>query len=77
MSLTKATYSMVNGAPFNIVDYGALESASGATNTAAIQAAIDAADAAGGGVVYVPYGIYPVATVTTNAASGSASVAIV
>ena len=77
MSLTKATFSMVNGAPFNIVDYGALESASGATNTAAIQAAIDAADAAGGGVVYVPYGIYPVATVTTNAASGSASVAIV
>jgi hypothetical protein len=77
MSLTKATYSMVNGAPFNILDYGASESATGAVNTAAIQAAVDAAYAAGGGVVYIPYGQYPVATVTTNPASGSAAVAVV
>ena len=77
MSLTKSTYFLINGAPFNILDYGASENATGAANTAAIQAAIDAADAAGGGVVYIPYGSYPVATVTTNPASGSAAVAIV
>jgi len=41
MSLTKATYSMISGAPVNILDYGASSSASASVNTAAIQAAID------------------------------------
>lgn len=43
---------------FNVESYGASPSASAATNTAAIQAAIDAANAAGGGVVYIPAGTY-------------------
>ena len=49
MSLTKASYSLVNGAPVNILDYGA--STSSANNTVAIQTAIDT-----GKDVYIPFG---------------------
>ena len=42
MSLTKASYSMINGAFINILDYGAL---SGVESTSAIQAAMNAANA--------------------------------
>lgn len=51
MSLTKVSYSMINGAPANILDYGATTSSS--DNTAAIQAALDANDA-----VYIPSGTF-------------------
>lgn len=40
MSLTKATYSMIEGAPVNILDFGASPSASAAENDAAIAAAV-------------------------------------
>jgi len=57
MSLTKVTYSMIDGASFNVQDYGAV--GDGTTDdTAAIQAAIDASVAAGGGTVYLPPGEY-------------------
>lgn len=57
MALTKVTYSMIEGAAFNVLDYGA--NGDGVTsNTIAFQAAIDAALAAGGGVVYIPKGTY-------------------
>lgn len=57
MALTKATYSMIQGAVFNVLDYGA--TGNGVTNDrAACQAAIDAAVAAGGGAVYFPAGTY-------------------
>jgi polygalacturonase len=47
---------------FNIVDYGAV--ADGVSlNTAAIQSAIDACYAAGGGRVFVPSGIFKTGTI--------------
>lgn len=53
MSLTKVTYSMIDGAVFNILDYGA--TGDGSTNdSAAFQNALDAAGANGGGIVFVP-----------------------
>lgn len=57
MALTKATYAMVSSAPFSVLDYGA--DPTGATDsTAAFNAALTAAVAAGGGSVYAPRGTY-------------------
>ena len=55
MSLTKVSYSMINGEYANVLDYGASPSAAAAVNTAAIQTAIDAND-----VVYFPEGTYSI-----------------
>lgn len=56
MSLTKATNSMIKGAPFNVLDYGA--DSTGATDaSSAIQSALDAAAVSGGKVV-IPAGQY-------------------
>lgn len=53
MSLTKVTNSMIDGAVFNVLDYNA--TGDGSTNdSAAFQAALDAAGAQGGGIVFVP-----------------------
>lgn len=53
MSLTKVTYSMINGAPAaNIVDYGGASGS--ANNTAAMDAAAAALNAVGGGVILIP-----------------------
>ena len=59
MSLTKVSFSMITGAVVNVKDYGA--KGDGTTNdTLAIQAAIDACstNGNGGGIVFVPSGIY-------------------
>lgn len=54
MALTKVSYSMINGAPaVNIVDFGGEAGAS--DNTAAMNAAADALNAIGGGVLLIPY----------------------
>jgi hypothetical protein len=59
MSLTKVSYSMINGAPVNVLDYGA--KGDGTTDdTAAFTAAL-----ATGKSVYVPQGTYKVAPVST------------
>jgi hypothetical protein len=67
MSLTKATYSMIEGAVLNVQDFGAVGNGV-ANDTAAIQAAIAFAEAsatppsAGPGVVaiYFPFGVYSI-----------------
>jgi hypothetical protein len=82
MSLTKVSYSMINGASVNVLDYGAV--GDGVTDdTAAIQAAINAATAVvpnssignappaipAGGTVFIPNGTYKITstiTVTAN-----------
>lgn len=69
MSLTKATYSMVLGAPVNILDFGAIPNDTSASAKTANDAAFAAAIASfpnnaafapysGGGTVYVPQGTY-------------------
>lgn len=66
MSLTKATYSMILGAPINVLDFGA--KGDGVTDdTAAIQAAINAIGT-NGGVVYFPQssGAYMFTTLTIS-----------
>jgi hypothetical protein len=60
MSLTKASYSMITGAVTNVLDFGAV--GNGSTNDApAIQNALTAA-ATTTGAVFVPYGIYRIAS---------------
>lgn len=59
MSLTKASYSMVNGAPLNIKDFGAV--GDGVTDdTAAIQAAVTYTDTVEYRQIYFPNGTYRV-----------------
>ena len=69
MALTKATYSMILGAPINVLDYGA--KGDGTTNdTAAIVAAIAACQAASQSSLYFPTGIYRIeSTIVLGAAS--------
>lgn len=55
MALTKASYSMITGAPVNILDYGA-DNTGVADSSAAIQAAIDSLP--NGGAIYCPAGTY-------------------
>jgi hypothetical protein len=67
MSLTKASYSMITGSVINVLDYGAVGNGI-ANDTAAIQAAIDAAQ--GTQQVFFPAGTYKV-TATLNLYKGS------
>ena len=54
MSLTKVSYSMIDGAPANVQDFGAVGNGV-ADDTVAIQTALDATE---GGVVFLPIGTY-------------------
>ena len=65
MALTKVTYSMIEGASLNVLDYGA-DPTGVADSTSAIQAAINAVPSTGGAVL-VPAGLYLVnSTITIN-----------
>lgn len=61
MSLTKVSYSMITGAPVNVLDYGA-DPTGVADSAAAIQAAIDYAVYTSKQAVYVPAGRYKIST---------------
>jgi len=70
MSLTKVSYSMVEGAVLNVLDFGAFNNESNAAaTTSAIQAAFDKAQTTGQ-AVYFPAGIYLVTSVAQNHTSG-------
>tara|TARA_R110002126_G_scaffold1107_3_gene6685 strand:- start:313 stop:1950 length:1638 start_codon:yes stop_codon:yes gene_type:complete len=58
MSLTKVSYSMIQGAVYSVLDYGI--STSSADNAAAITALITKVSTAGGGTIYFPTGVYNV-----------------
>jgi hypothetical protein len=67
MALTKATYSMIKGAPANVLDFGAV--GDGVTNdTVAVQAAINTNKA-----VYFPTGTYLIDEVTVPASAKGAT----
>jgi len=57
MSLTKASFSMITGAPINVLDYGAVGDGN-TDNTTAFANAISAIAALGGGALYIPRGTY-------------------
>lgn len=59
MALTKVSYSMIDGATANVLDYGADPAASAAVNAAAFTAAI-----ATGKTVFVPNGTYNINPIT-------------
>lgn len=64
MSLTKVSYSMLNGAPVNVLDFGAV--GDGVTdNAASFQAAIDAV-ATTGQSIYLPAGTYVIGSALTS-----------
>ena len=72
MSLTKISYSMIQGEWLNVLDYGAIGDGV-ADDTASIQAAIDVAIASKKWV-YIPAGTYSVTTLTATFTSYSSFV---
>ena len=65
MSLTKVSYSMINGEVINALDLGAFNNGTNSAATAtALQLAITNANAAGGGVVFLPAGTYDIGSTT-------------
>jgi hypothetical protein len=72
MSLTKASYSMITGAPANVIDYGADPTGS-ADSTSAIQAAINS----GFQSIYIPQGTYKItAPINVPTQTGAAAIYI-
>lgn len=74
MSLTKATYSMIQGAPVSVIDKGA-DATGVADSTSAIKAAF--ADVVAGGTVYFPPGIYKITSAISQTFNNGAVVNII
>lgn len=66
MALTKATYSMIQGAPVNVLDYGAVGNGI-ANDTAAVQAAVNTNKS-----IYFPKGVYLVDSIIVPASARGA-----
>lgn len=67
MSLTKVSYSMINGAVVNALDYGLSTTGTGAANAAAIQAALLVGD-----VIYIPAGNYNISQIVITGSGNTA-----
>ena len=75
MSLTKVSYSMIAGDAINALDYGA--TGDGTTNdTAAIQAAINAALGSASGTLWLPKGTYAVTSINIYPTGGKSLILI-
>lgn len=74
MALTKVTYSMIEGAPVSVLDYGAVGDGV-ADDTASIQSAVDALALQGGELVFPP-GTYKITAPITKAFGDSLNIAI-
>ena len=61
MSLTKVSYSMITGAPVNVLDFGATGNGS-TDDTTSINAAITYAGSNGGGNIFFPAGTYKISS---------------
>lgn len=70
MALTKATYSMILGAPVNVLDYGA-DPTGVVDSSAAITIAVAACQATSQSSLYFPTGIYRIDTTITLGAGGT------
>ena len=64
MALTKVTYSMIEGSPANVLDFGA-DNTGTSNSSAAIQAAIDS----GAEAIYFPSGTYQITSAITLASN--------
>ena len=74
MSLTKTSYSLIAGAPINVLDYGA--DASGvADSTSAIASALDAV--ASGGTLFFPPGTYKVTSAISKVFADGVTVKLI
>jgi len=62
MSLTKTSYSMITGAPLNVLDFGVSTSNTSAQNDAGFALALAKITANGGGEIYIPSGTYNYST---------------
>jgi len=76
MSLTKATYSMISGACYNVLDFGADNTAVN-DSAAAINTAITTALAASGGTIYFPAGTYKILSTIVIPQSSNVAVYLV
>lgn len=73
MALTKVTYAMIEGAAFNVEDYGA-DKTGVADSKDAINLAFAAMEAAGGGTIYLPKGTYYISGTVGNQTNPSAEI---